>query len=428
MAVPNCQPAQTLPPKPNNLRAILVSSCSLAPAARSFVPSIDHALEELRNDCAGADRLVEEAFDEIDRLRVQLLIKSRELDARERELKKSRRAESEKISQLLEQLRLLPEQLAESHAIDSRAIEQRAAEWEARCKVLENEQRSLSQELDSERAKTGERANLAAELAQMRMQLAEREREVEAWPARLEEVHCERDSLQTQLAAERLLAQQSVSEQEKTRAERDALQEQLKATRHELQKLTQHAADREDLLNAEWRVRTEGVQQECEVLQQQVQRAQGELARFQDLSRELNETRQQLAAAESSSAAGSATWGQQLANLESERAELEAELELVRGRAAELQETVDQQQNALSAQSQDTSDELKLLRLMAEQQALMIAGARAAAAQPQLQGPPANSDEQPNNNDAVVQSVMAQFAKLQKGVAERRRKQSTRET
>jgi chromosome segregation ATPase len=111
-----------------------------------------------------------------------------------------------------------------------------------------------------------------------------------------------------------------------------------------------------------------------------------------------------------------------LSAIEHERVELESELELVRTRATELQEVVNQQRRELVEQRADVTTELRLLRELVEQRrernvetyepeeddALVAAGSR--------------GDSGGSAPDPVVSSVMAQFARLQKDVAQRRKK------
>jgi hypothetical protein len=125
--------------------------------------------------------------------------------------------------------------------------------------------------------------------------------------------------------------------------------------------------------------------------------------------------------------------------MEKERAELEAELELVRTRAQELQETVAQQKRELADSRDELQAEMKLLRQLVEQQSdLMASGgsgeerresitlthpnSRTGPAVTLVRPSPAHVDEAPAGADPVVSSVMAQFARLQKDVAQRRQK------
>lgn len=117
------------------------------------------------------------------------------------------------------------------------------------------------------------------------------------------------------------------------------------------------------------------------------------------------------------------------AELARERLELEMELDLLRARAAELQEAVQQQKLEISGQRTEISAELHELRRLAELQAKLFAE-REAAAPVAVASPPlptaspvaiaAPGEAQPGA-DPVVNSVMAQFAKLQKDVAQRRK-------
>jgi chromosome segregation ATPase len=109
-----------------------------------------------------------------------------------------------------------------------------------------------------------------------------------------------------------------------------------------------------------------------------------------------------------------------LERFQRERIELESELELVRTRATELQEVVNQQRRELVEQRADITTELRLLRELVEQRPAHTAEAYepdedaliAASRGESLEAAP----------DPVVSSVMAQFARLQKDVAQRRKK------
>ena len=141
-----------------------------------------------------------------------------------------------------------------------------------------------------------------------------------------------------------------------------------------------------------------------------------------ELEQELDATRQRLAEAAAPPPERMIPDGcavtisrEELSALEREREALEAELELVRNRAAELNETVAEQQRAITDQKTELSTELQQLRLLVEKQADLFATRveereRAApAAEPETK-------EQPPAADPVVNSVMAQFAKLQRDV------------
>lgn len=124
----------------------------------------------------------------------------------------------------------------------------------------------------------------------------------------------------------------------------------------------------------------------------------------------------------------------QLESLKQERRELEAELELVRARSAELQETVSRQKRELAAQRSEVSEELKELRTLIAEQGELFARHEFApcsespdhqdSAAEQRTPSPAHAHEDPpaKPSDPVVNSVMAQFARLQRDIAQRRKK------
>jgi chromosome segregation ATPase len=111
-----------------------------------------------------------------------------------------------------------------------------------------------------------------------------------------------------------------------------------------------------------------------------------------------------------------------LATIERERVELESELELVRTRATELQEVVNQQRRELVEQRADITTELRLLRELVEQRHEHSAEAYESDEDAALVGAPSRGEPMGSAPDPVVSSVMAQFARLQKDVAQRRKK------
>jgi hypothetical protein len=118
--------------------------------------------------------------------------------------------------------------------------------------------------------------------------------------------------------------------------------------------------------------------------------------------------------------ADEATLGR-LAGLERERVELESELELVRTRATELQEVVNQQRRELVEQRADVTTELRLLRELVEQRQAQTAE-EYVPDDDALVGAASRGEAIGSTPDPVVSSVMAQFARLQKDVAQRRKK------
>jgi len=110
---------------------------------------------------------------------------------------------------------------------------------------------------------------------------------------------------------------------------------------------------------------------------------------------------------------------ERLSALERERVELESELELVRTRATELQEIVNQQRRELVEQRADITTELRLLRELVESRPQQ---AEYEGEDEALVTAASHSEPLGSSPDPVVSSVMAQFARLQKDVAQRRKK------
>jgi chromosome segregation ATPase len=111
-----------------------------------------------------------------------------------------------------------------------------------------------------------------------------------------------------------------------------------------------------------------------------------------------------------------------LSSIERERVELESELELVRTRATELQEVVNQQRRELVEQRADVTTELRLLRELVEQRRERPVEAYEPEEDDALVTASARGDAGGSAPDPVVSSVMAQVARLQKDVAQRRKK------
>ena len=111
--------------------------------------------------------------------------------------------------------------------------------------------------------------------------------------------------------------------------------------------------------------------------------------------------------------------------LQQERILLEAELEAIRNRAAEMAETLAQQKREIGEERSQWAEELKRLRRLMESFASRPAEPERIVEQrpaPQASAPAAakNSSE----SDPVLESVMAQFEMLQKDLARRRKQPS----
>ena len=182
----------------------------------------------------------------------------------------------------------------------------------------------------------------------------------------------------------------------------------------------------------EMRREAETLCDERDELRLRVENSESQLARLAEVEEELATVRYQLTGAQEelqsvklvgrrSTSEGTST--DQLLALEQEREALEKELEVVRNRAAELNETVAEQQRAIAEQKTELSSELQQLRKLVEKQADLIADRAGMGSIPTpVVAAPVTVQTQPS--DPVVTSVMAQFVKLQKDVAQRRRRKA----
>jgi chromosome segregation ATPase len=114
---------------------------------------------------------------------------------------------------------------------------------------------------------------------------------------------------------------------------------------------------------------------------------------------------------------------QQRAAWEQERAALEAELETVRNRSAELAETLSEQKRLSAQQQAEWSSELKRMRSLLEAiSGQMVQDGSGTAATRSARGETAAGAAA----DPVLDSVMAQFAMLQQEVTQRRAARGSR--
>jgi chromosome segregation ATPase len=114
----------------------------------------------------------------------------------------------------------------------------------------------------------------------------------------------------------------------------------------------------------------------------------------------------------------------QASDLELERAALVAELEQVRARAAELHETLLEQQQEHAEQNARLAGEIQSLRQWIERNAEMrdTSSRESAVELQELDNASSGIPAPAGGADPVVSSVMAQFAQLQRDVAKRRKR------
>jgi chromosome segregation ATPase len=189
------------------------------------------------------------------------------------------------------------------------------------------------------------------------------------------------------------------------------------------QLLAETAQHREELRNAQASVEAQTAS--LAELSDRLLQAQKDLVAAQT---EIQQQRRELdaARAQPSPTTGQTELEQRLREMEQERTLLEAELETVRGRAAELAETLAQQQRQMADDRAHWTEELQYLRRLLERLTPPNAERETVAVAATTVERPRNNgrSEAPaavGANDPVLDSVMAQFTLLQKDLAQRRK-------
>ena len=163
----------------------------------------------------------------------------------------------------------------------------------------------------------------------------------------------------------------------------------------------------------------------------QVTEALSEVRRIEQMSMDLAKTRDEIAVlhaslqAETRGTQQSGRPQQELAKqidaLEQERSVLEMELELVRSRAAELYETVENQHDVVAEQHHEMVREVQQLKATVQHQMEMVEYRLAGdAAGPSAEQVAVSKPSLARATDPVVNSVASQFAKLQQEASQRR--------
>jgi chromosome segregation ATPase len=162
--------------------------------------------------------------------------------------------------------------------------------------------------------------------------------------------------------------------------------------------------------------------------QRELVQSQGEIQRQHEA---LEAARAEMAPASAAADPSQAALREQLQRLEQERAlltqertVLETELDSVRNRAADLAENLAQQQRQMAEDRVQWAEELKYLRRLVERIAQQSPEREAMAAPPAPASAPTPSprgDPSSPGADPVLDSVMAQFAMLQKDLSQRRK-------
>ncbi|QDU29662.1 hypothetical protein ETAA8_47770 [Anatilimnocola aggregata] len=352
-------------------------------AISNFQPAAGEPLRavalQLREEFTSFDRLMNDVFADVEQLRDQLQLKMAEVD--------------DARSRLAERGRQLAEQRKESGRLTHQLEHQ-----EARLDAAIGELQQLRGQIEQERLAANEREERYRETTAQQLSLALTEREQLLLRIRDLENRAPVFTADGNIAANNGNSDDSWLT---VLSQLDAVRQDVLSTRTELA----DAVGRVSVVSADHSAGS--------VLPQQLS----------DMQQQLEALRQEQRSLEKSH-------GEVLR----ERDRLETELELVRTRACELQEVVADQQDQLAQQHDDVSDELRQLKSVIESQlsslsrksqpferALAPTGPQVTAAVPNATAPQSTgADAQPA--DPVVNSVMAQFARLQKDVAQRRKK------
>lgn len=409
-----------------------------------------------RQECSALDHLVDELYRDVERLRDELVRKSDELGITRHELTErarqlaAERTETGRLVQLVQQQETrLNEALGEIKSLREQSVKEREAAQEresARFTMLEQKLRAAEADreqlqhqlhvLQAAAAANGSSGNtdtltpLMSEFGDLRRQLGETQAQLGEARTQLFDAiqHSAAPAAQASDPLPTLMAELTEMRRQISDAQTQ-LKETPKQLASELQRnvaATMPGVDPLPKLLAE-----------ISEMRKQLTDAQTHVHKTQE---ELGSTRTELAAAiekaattmsssapvvvhhEGGAAAGDAP--RKLAVMERERNELESELELVRARATELQEVVNQQRRELEEQRTEITNELRQLREMATKwpRATEPFQQQHPEDAEELVAATSSSESMGAVPDPVVSSVMAQFARLQKDVAQRRKK------
>jgi chromosome segregation ATPase len=410
---------------------------------------------QFREECTALDHLVEELYRDVERLRDELVRKSDELGIMRHELgERSRqltdeRSQTTKLTELVQQqdtrlsealgeIKSLREQSAKERAEAHERESQRFTFLEQKLRAAEADREQLQHQLHvlqaSAAAAGGAAGGNAESLGPLMNELGDLRRQLTETQSQLGDARTQlTDAIQKsggfaapgsdQLPA--LLTELTEMRKQLTEAQTQ-LKETPKQLAHELQRGSAATMPGVDPLPK--------LMAELTEMRKQIADTNNHVRQTQE---EFGSTRTELTAAINKAAsalsnsspvvvhheggAASSDAPRKLAVLERERSELEAELELVRARATELQEVVNQQRRELAEQKTEITNELRLLREAAAQWP-HATEAFEHREESDLVAATTSGESMGAVPDPVVSSVMAQFARLQKDVAQRRKK------
>jgi chromosome segregation ATPase len=408
-----------------------------------------------REECTALDHLVDELYRDVERLRDELVRKSDELGISRHELaERSRqlseeRTESAKLIQLAQQQDTrLSEALGEIKSLREQSAKERTEAHEretARFALLEQKLRAAEADreqlqhqlhlLQASAAAAGASGGgsgdslgpLMNELGDLRRQLSETQAQLSDARTQLTDA-IQKSAAPAAQSLDQLTA--VLTELTEMRRQLGEAQTQIKEApmqlAHEMQRnvsVTMPGVDPLPQLLAELsemrKTLADANSHVCQT-QQELSNTRSELAEaIQKATSAMSSASPVVVHHEGAAAASDAP--RRLAILERERNELESELELVRARATELQEVVNQQRRELAEQKTEITNELRQLREMAAQWP-HATEAYSPHEEHDLVAATTSGESMGAVPDPVVTSVMAQFARLQKDVAQRRKK------
>lgn len=413
-----------------HLQSVLREQCELRTrqADQSAKDQDDTAdAQHLRSELEDRDRRLSQALDDLQAVREEL--------ERERHEAHEQSAAAATSGVDSEQLQGLQEALASAHAERDALLSERDT-WRQRAEQTRSEQDEnlarLEQELTDVRtaliARDNECEAAQSELQATRTQLTEVDAQLVDARAQLADTREQLANSQGQLADSRgqfVVAQGELADARKQLTDTQDLHV---AARSQLAEFEAQVAETQKQLAEAQRQADEArnqladSQSDCVDTRKRLAAAQRQMAELESQLTELRsqlENSQRVAVPTSPEPVDSST----LATMTQEREALEAELELVRSQAAELHETVRQQQHEMVTQKSELGGELQQLRRLVEKQADLIADRAVSTGRETVtQTVAATPGNMSLPNDPVVNSVMAQFAKLQKDVAQRRRR------
>jgi len=361
-----------------------------------------------RQECSALDHLVEELYRDVEQLRDDLVRKSDEIEESRKKLAErgrqlaDQRKESGRLTHLLEQQETrLTEALTQIKSLSDNSAREREESREretSRFAFLEQKLRTAESERDQSRhelnvlqataAANGGNSGSAEGLAPLMTELGDMRRQL--------------SETQAQLADARIQLSGAI---ERSAGSGAPASDALPAVMDELGQMRRQLGDTQAQLGQTQNQLGEARTQISEAIERATAAAQASV---------------HIVASGDGQPADAET-SARLASIERERVELESELELVRTRATELQEVVNQQRRELVEQRADITTELRLLRELVEKRREQ-ADVEYESEDEALVGASARGESVGSAPDPVVSSVMAQFARLQKDVAQRRKK------